>query len=123
MWNSYRRNIRGSADPVSDFSFHRGSSSVSGYLAETEAAMTKPETGEFLFDDLRELAASHTQQKLEFEKLIPDSICLGLLVVSCVLPLCYQHQVSYMIDHSGQKIKDRFDYILKNKRSLRFRTE
>lgn len=51
--------------------------------------MTKAETGEFLFDDLRELAASHTQQKLEFEKLIPDSICLGLFVVSGMFPLCY----------------------------------
>lgn len=59
------------------------------YLAETEAAMTKAETGEFLFDDLRELAASHTQQKLEFEKLIPDTICLGLFVVSGMWPLCY----------------------------------
>lgn len=56
---------------------------VAEYLAETETAMTKAETGEFLFDDLRELAASHTQQKLEFEKLVPDSICLGLFVVSC----------------------------------------
>lgn len=44
--------------------------------------MTKPETGEFLFDDLRELAASHVQQKLEFEKFIPESISLGLFVVS-----------------------------------------
>ena len=57
------------------------------YLAETEAAMTKAETGEFLFDDLRELAASHTQQKLSFEKLIPDNISLGLFAVSVVLPV------------------------------------
>lgn len=51
------------------------------YLAETEAAMTKAETGEFLFDDLRELAASHAQQRIEFEKLIPENISLGLFVV------------------------------------------
>lgn len=51
------------------------------YLAETEAAMTKAETGEFLFDDLRELAANHAQQKIEFEKLIPENISLGLFVV------------------------------------------
>lgn len=43
--------------------------------------MTKPETGEFLFDDLRELAASHAKQKLEFEQLIPENISLGLFVV------------------------------------------
>lgn len=54
---------------------------VNEYLAETEAAMTKPETGEFLFDDLRELAASHAKQKLEFEQLIPENISLGLFVV------------------------------------------
>lgn len=54
---------------------------VAEYLAETEAEMTKPETGQFLFDDLRELAASHAQQKLEIEKLIPESTSLGLFVV------------------------------------------
>lgn len=54
---------------------------VNEYLAETEAEMTKAETGQFMFDDLRELAASHAQQKLEFEKLIPESISLGLFVV------------------------------------------
>lgn len=43
--------------------------------------MTKAETGEFLFDDLRELAANHAQQKIEFEKLIPENISLGLFVV------------------------------------------
>eukprot|EP00752_Nemacystus_decipiens_P010663 g9495.t1 len=55
---------------------------VNEYLAETEVAMTKAETGEFLFDDLRELAANHAQQKIEFEKLIPENISLGLFVVS-----------------------------------------
>lgn len=55
---------------------------VNDYLAETEAAMTKAETGEFLFDDLRQLAANHAQQKVEFEKLIPENISLGLFVVS-----------------------------------------
>lgn len=54
---------------------------VQEYLSETEAAMTKAETGEFLFDDLRELAANHAQQKIEFEKLIPENISLGLFVV------------------------------------------
>ncbi|CAB1101954.1 unnamed protein product [Ectocarpus sp. CCAP 1310/34] len=44
--------------------------------------MTKAETGEFLFDDLRQLAANHAQQKIEFEKLIPENISLGLFVVS-----------------------------------------
>lgn len=48
--------------------------------------MTKAETGEFLFDDLRELAANHAQQKIEFEKLIPENISLGLFVVSYVCP-------------------------------------
>lgn len=43
--------------------------------------MTKAETGEFLFDDLRELAANHAQQRVEFEKLIPENISLGLFVV------------------------------------------
>lgn len=43
--------------------------------------MTKAETGEFLFDDLRQLAANHAQQKIEFEKLIPENISLGLFVV------------------------------------------
>lgn len=57
------------------------SRSVNEYLAETEVAMTKAETGEFLFDDLRELAANHAQQKIEFEKLIPENISLGLFVV------------------------------------------
>ncbi|CAM9224577.1 unnamed protein product, partial [Hapterophycus canaliculatus] len=56
---------------------------VNEYLGETEAAMTKAETGEFLFDDLRQLAANHAQQKVEFEKLIPENISLGLFVVSC----------------------------------------
>lgn len=55
---------------------------MSEYLAETEVAMTKADTGEFLFDDLRQLAASHAQQKIEFEKLIPENISLGLFVVS-----------------------------------------
>ncbi|CAM9373770.1 unnamed protein product, partial [Ectocarpus sp. 8 AP-2014] len=55
---------------------------VNEYLCETEAAMTKAETGEFLFDDLRQLAANHAQQKIEFEKLIPENISLGLFVVS-----------------------------------------
>lgn len=55
---------------------------VNEYLVETETAMTKTDTGEFLFDDLRELAASHARQKLEFEMLIPESISLGLFVVS-----------------------------------------
>lgn len=54
---------------------------VNEYLAETETAMTKAETGEFLFDDLRELAENHAQQKVEFEKLIPENISLGLFVV------------------------------------------
>lgn len=58
---------------------------VNEYLTETEAAMTKAETGEFLFDDLRELAANHAQQKIEFEKLIPESISLGLFVVGSFL--------------------------------------
>ena len=56
-------------------------SPVNDYLSETEAAMTKAETGEFLFDDLRELAANHAQQRVEFEKLIPENISLGLFVV------------------------------------------
>lgn len=43
--------------------------------------MTKADTGEFLFDDLRELAANHAQQRVEFEKLIPENISLGLFVV------------------------------------------
>lgn len=60
-------------------------SQVNEYLAETEVAMTKAETGEFLFDDLRKLAANHAQQKIEFEKLIPDNISLGLFVVGSVL--------------------------------------
>lgn len=50
--------------------------------------MTKPETGEFLFEDLRELAAGHARDKAEIETLIPESISLGLFVVSpaCALP-------------------------------------
>lgn len=60
---------------------------VQEYLSETETAMTKAETGEFLFDDLRELAANHAQQKIEFEKLIPENISLGLFVVSFVFRL------------------------------------
>lgn len=51
------------------------------YLAETEGEMTKADTGEFMFGDLRELAASHAQHKLDFEKLIPETISLGLFVV------------------------------------------
>lgn len=62
------------------FAFYH-SVSVAEYLAETEAEMAKTDTGEFLFDDLRELAASHAQQKLEFEKLIPESVSLGLFLV------------------------------------------
>lgn len=60
---------------------------VNEYLAETEAAMTKADTGEFLFDDLRELAANHAQQKIEFEKLIPENISLGLFVVGGFLEM------------------------------------
>lgn len=59
---------------------------VNDYLAETEAAMTKADTGEFLFDDLRELAANHAQQKIQFEKLIPENISIGLFVVGGVSP-------------------------------------
>lgn len=50
--------------------------------------MTKAETGEFLFDDLRQLAANHAQQKIEFEKLIPENISLGLFVVSTFVGAC-----------------------------------
>lgn len=50
--------------------------------------MTKAETGEFLFDDLRELAANHAQQKIEFEKLIPENISLGLFVVGTETNIC-----------------------------------
>ncbi len=62
--------------------FRLFASLVNEYLSETEAAMTKADTGEFLFDDLRELAANHAQQRVEFEKLIPENISLGLFVVS-----------------------------------------
>lgn len=58
---------------------------VNTYLAETEGAMTKTETGEFLFDDLRALADDHAQQRVEFEKLIPESISIGLFVVGILL--------------------------------------
>lgn len=58
---------------------------VNTYLAETEVAMTKAETGEFLFDDLRALAVNHAQQRVEFEKLIPESISIGLFVVGTLL--------------------------------------
>ena len=66
---------------ASNCSYYCVSRPVNEYLAETEVAMTKAETGEFLFDDLRELAANHAQQKIEFEKLIPENISLGLFVV------------------------------------------
>lgn len=69
-------------------------SPVNEYLVESEAAMTKAESGEFLFDDLRELAASHAQQRVEFEKLIPENISLGLFVVSFLM---YRFTVTFSI--------------------------
>lgn len=49
--------------------------------------MRKPETEEFLLDDLRELAASHAQHGREIEDLIPESISLGLFMVSMFIPV------------------------------------
>ena len=65
------------------------------YLAETEVAMTRDATGEFLFDDLRELANKHAQQKLEFEKLIPDNISIGVLVVRILFAKEYPTPIEF----------------------------
>lgn len=67
--------------------------------------MTKAETGEFLFDDLRELAANHAQQKTEFEKLIPENISLGLFVVRIVafskpMPFKFRKKTSAPVSRS-----------------------
>lgn len=72
------------------------------YLSETEAAMTKAETGEFLFDDLRELAANHAQQKIEFEKLIPENMSLGLFVVGCSFG---RHIIHTMLQFECEKLR------------------
>lgn len=43
--------------------------------------MKPQESAQFRFDDLRELADKHAQQKLQVEKLIPETTNLGLFIV------------------------------------------
>ncbi|CAM9544257.1 unnamed protein product [Chrysoparadoxa australica] len=52
------------------------------YLAETEEAMTVAETGEFMFEDVRELSKRHHAQKEEAEAKIPENVVIGPFAIS-----------------------------------------